>query len=210
MGPSIGCWLTTPLAYDRPVDFEWDHAKNLSNQRQHGLSFAEVQGLFQGEVDVLEIFDAEHSDSEDRFIAIGAIDRGLGSRRLHRAGGGCGPNHRCPVRHQERADAVPLPDGSIPMSDIPELTEEQLLRSIPRRLRNRLMNGRFEAGDDIAALRSFVGLTQEQFARAVGISVHTLRNWEQGRRKPEGPAIALLRIAARHPRIIRESLDSAS
>ncbi len=96
------------------------------------------------------------------------------------------------------------------MSDIPELTEEQLSRSIPRRLRNRLMKGRFEAGEDIAALRSFVGLTQEQFARAVGISVHTLRNWEQGRRKPEGPAIALLRIAARHPRIIRESLDSAA
>jgi DNA-binding transcriptional regulator YiaG len=96
------------------------------------------------------------------------------------------------------------------MSDIPELTEEQLSRSIPRRLRNRLMKGRFEAGEDIAALRSFVGLTQEQFARAVGISVHTLRNWEQGRRKPEGPAIALLRIAARHPRIIRESLESAA
>ena len=96
------------------------------------------------------------------------------------------------------------------MSDIPELTEEQLSRAIPRRQRNRLMQGRFESGDDIAALRSFVGMTQEEFARAVGISVHTLRNWEQGRRRPEGPAIALLRIAARHPRIIRENLKSAA
>jgi putative transcriptional regulator len=86
------------------------------------------------------------------------------------------------------------------MTDIPELTDEQLERAIPARLRRRLMNGRFESGEDIAALRRFVGLTQEAFARAVGISVHTLRNWEQGRRKPEGPAIALLRIAARHPR----------
>ncbi len=77
MGPPISCWLTTPLAYDWPVEFEWDHAKDLSNQRKHGLSFAEVQGIFQGEVDVLEIFDAERSDSEDRFIAIGPIDRGL-------------------------------------------------------------------------------------------------------------------------------------
>ena len=42
------------------------------------------------------------------------------------------------------------------------------------------------------------------------VSVHTLRNWEQGRRQPEGPAIALLRIAARHPRIIRENLKSAA
>jgi DNA-binding transcriptional regulator YiaG len=96
------------------------------------------------------------------------------------------------------------------MTDIPELTEEQLQRAIPARLRKRLMEGRFESGEDIAALRRFVGLTQDEFARAVGISVHTLRNWEQGRRKPEGPAIALLRIAARHPRIIRENLRSAA
>jgi DNA-binding transcriptional regulator YiaG len=96
------------------------------------------------------------------------------------------------------------------MTDIPELTEEQLQRAIPARLRKRLMDGRFESGEDIAALRRFVGLTQEEFARAVGISVHTLRNWEQGRRRPEGPAIALLRIAARHPRIIRENLRSAA
>jgi putative transcriptional regulator len=72
------------------------------------------------------------------------------------------------------------------------------------------MSGRFETGDDVAALRRFVGLTQIQFARAMGISVHTLRNWEQGRRQPEGPAVALLRIAARHPRIIRENLKSAA
>jgi len=96
------------------------------------------------------------------------------------------------------------------MTDIPELTEEQLGRAIPARLRRRLMQGRFESGEDVAALRAFVGLTQTEFARAVGISVHTLRNWEQGRRQPEGPAIALLRIAARHPRIIRENRGSAA
>ncbi|HEX6903826.1 MAG TPA: helix-turn-helix domain-containing protein [Thermoanaerobaculia bacterium] len=92
------------------------------------------------------------------------------------------------------------------MTDIPELTEEQLSRAIPASVRKRLILGKFESGEDIAALRRFVGLTQEQFALAMSISVHTLRNWEQGRRRPEGPAIALLRIAARHPRIIRENL----
>ena len=96
------------------------------------------------------------------------------------------------------------------MTDIPELTDEQLRRAIPARQRGRLIEGRFESGQDIVALRRFVGLTQEQFARAIEISVHTLRNWEQGRRRPEGPAIALLRIAARHPRIIRENLASAA
>jgi DNA-binding transcriptional regulator YiaG len=94
------------------------------------------------------------------------------------------------------------------MTEIPELTAEQFARAIPARVRKRLMLGQIESGADIAALRRFVGLTQVQFALAMGISVHTLRNWEQGRRRPEGPAIALLRIAARHPRIIRENVES--
>jgi putative transcriptional regulator len=96
------------------------------------------------------------------------------------------------------------------MTEIPELTEEQFARAIPARVRKRLMLGQLDSGEDVAALRRFVGLTQEQFALAMGISVHTLRNWEQGRRHPEGPAIALLRIAARHPRILRENLESGT
>lgn len=96
------------------------------------------------------------------------------------------------------------------MTDLPELTDRAFAKAIPARVRRRLVAGLFETGDDVVALRRFVGLSQAQFARAVGISVHTLRNWEQGRRHPEGPAIALLRIAARHPRIIRENLSSAA
>src|SRR5690606_27059206 len=93
--------------------------------------------------------------------------------------------------------------------DMPELTDDDFASAIPARLRRRLIKGEFRSGDDIAALRRFVRLTQEQFAQTIGISVHTLRNWEQGRRTPEGPAIALLRIAAKHPRIIRECLVAA-
>jgi len=96
------------------------------------------------------------------------------------------------------------------MTDIPELTDAQMARALPARVRKRLMAGLIESGEDVAALRRFVGLSQSQFARAMAISVHTLRNWEQGRRRPEGPAIGLLRIAARHPRIIRENLKSAA
>ncbi len=94
--------------------------------------------------------------------------------------------------------------------EIPELTDEQMRQAIPARTRKRLMKGLFESGDDVVSLRNFVGLTQIEFAEALGISVHTLRNWEQDRRRPDGPAIALLRIAARHPRIIRENLESAA
>ena len=88
-----------------------------------------------------------------------------------------------------------------------ELTDEDFTSAMPARLRRRLMKGQFETGQDIAALRRFVRLTQVRFAEAMGISVHTLRNWEQNRRRPEGPALALLRIAARHPKILRENLE---
>ena len=74
------------------------------------------------------------------------------------------------------------------MTDIPELTTKELQRAIPARVRKRLMLGQIESGGDISALRRFIGLTQAQFAQAMAISVHTLRNWEQGRRHPDGPA----------------------
>ncbi len=96
------------------------------------------------------------------------------------------------------------------MTKIPELTEADFARAIPARVRKRLVMGQIESGGDVVALRRCVGLSQSQFAQAMGISVHTLRNWEQGRRKPDGPAMGLLRIAARHPRIIRENVKSAA
>jgi putative transcriptional regulator len=96
------------------------------------------------------------------------------------------------------------------MSDIPEISDNQFRSAIPAKLRARLVRGSVASGEDIAALRHFVGLSQAEFARAMEISVHTLRNWEQDRRKPDGPALALLKIAARHPRIIRENLESAA
>ena len=95
------------------------------------------------------------------------------------------------------------------MSDQEELTRAELDRALTRAQRKRIMAGRLEPGD-VAALRRFICLTQEQFAMALGISVHTLRNWEQDRVKPDGPGLALLRIAARHPRIVRENIDSAA
>jgi len=55
----------------------WDEAKNLTNQRKHKVSFEEASALFRSGDDYLEIFDTEHSVTEDRFIAIGPIRRGL-------------------------------------------------------------------------------------------------------------------------------------
>lgn len=96
------------------------------------------------------------------------------------------------------------------MSDAPELDDRDCDRALTRSQRRRLARGQIDSGDDVKALRRFVGLSQARFAEALGISVHTLRNGEQGRRKPEGPALALLRIASRHPKILRENLESAA
>ena len=57
--------------------FEWDEAKNLSKLKKHGLSFDEAKALFESERDHLETYDAAHSDTEDRLIAIGEIRKGV-------------------------------------------------------------------------------------------------------------------------------------
>jgi len=59
------------------IRFEWNDDKDRSNQKKHGLAFAEALQLFQGSRKYLEVFDTAHSDAEDRFIAIGEIDLGI-------------------------------------------------------------------------------------------------------------------------------------
>ena len=51
-------------------------------------------------------------------------------------------------------------------------------------------------------IRAKLSLTQEKFAELMNISVHTLRNWEQGRRSPEGPAKVLLNIVNNYPEML--------
>ena len=61
---------------------------------------------------------------------------------------------------------------------------------------------RFEVGPSgIRAIRERTSLSQSEFASLIGVSVKTLQNWEQDRRRPTGPAAALLRIIAYEPRL---------
>ncbi len=59
---------------------------------------------------------------------------------------------------------------------------------------------------DVAAVRRMTGLTQGVFASRIGVKLATLRNWEQKRRDPEGPALVLLAMLARDPKIVERTL----
>ena len=86
----------------------------------------------------------------------------------------------------------PLPDGSV-------------RRTVT------LSNGDIESTEvlsgtkwQLLAARMQSGLSQSEFARATGISVRTLQEWEQGRKSPSGAAQSLLKLLSRHPRLIAE------
>jgi DNA-binding transcriptional regulator YiaG len=92
--------------------------------------------------------------------------------------------------------------------DADAVTGEPVFR-IREAVRRRILGGAYQDGDIAAFRNAFRGVSQSRFAEALGISVDTLQNWEQGRRQPDGPAKALLRLLARHPRLLAHDLMPA-
>lgn len=93
-----------------------------------------------------------------------------------------------------KTEFIPQPDGS-------------LRRLITRR------DGTVEKDEVVpaealaaVAARSSTGLSQAEFAKLLGVSKRTLQEWEQGRKQPTGAAKSLLKIALKHPNILREML----
>lgn len=74
-------------------------------------------------------------------------------------------------------------------------------RSIVAAARNaaRLAEGRLEDASYARTIRGRTGLTQAAFAASIGVPVETVRNWEQGKRSPRGPARALLKVIEQAP-----------
>lgn len=61
---------------------------------------------------------------------------------------------------------------------------------------------------DVKRLRERLNLTQNEFSGMIGVSIKTLQNWEQGRREPEGPAKALLRVVEKNPQAVLSALHA--
>lgn len=62
---------------------------------------------------------------------------------------------------------------------------------------------------DVAGIRKQLSLSQESFAAFLGVSIGTVRGWEQGRREPQGPARVLLLVASRQPVAFKKALTTA-
>ena len=60
---------------------------------------------------------------------------------------------------------------------------------------------------DVKNIRANIGMSQSEFANAFGISVNTLRHWEHGDRCPKGPALVLLNVVAKEPKVVLKVLS---
>ena len=96
----------------------------------------------------------------------------------------------------------------------------KVARSIHRGLTQALAYAKHEAREadyrlhvpteiDVRAIREKLGLTQTQFAARFAFSINTLRHWEQGKRRPEGPTRAYLQVIARTPKTVERALRAA-
>jgi putative transcriptional regulator len=82
--------------------------------------------------------------------------------------------------------------------------QADLLASVKQMRRGRVARATKVKLPAAAEARASVGLSQEQFAQLLGVSPRTLQDWEQGRREPTGAARTLLKVAVKHPKVLRE------
>ena len=88
------------------------------------------------------------------------------------------------------------------MTDELERFKRDLLKSVKQMRRGEATRVTRVKVPEAAEARSRTGLSQEQFARLLGVSARTLQDWEQGRREPTGAAKTLLRVAYEHPEVL--------
>lgn len=99
--------------------------------------------------------------------------------------------------------------ASTKQAERPSASEElglKLLQSVREMKARNFVRATQVAANEVVLARHGTGMSQAEFAAALSISKRTLQEWEQGRRSPSGAAQALIRIASKHPNVVREAL----
>jgi putative transcriptional regulator len=84
-----------------------------------------------------------------------------------------------------------------------EKFQKDLLESVKQMRRGQAARVTKVKLTEAAEARASIGMSQQEFAELLGVSARTLQDWEQGRREPTGAARMLLKVAAKHPRVLR-------
>ncbi|TVR85613.1 MAG: helix-turn-helix domain-containing protein [Spirochaetaceae bacterium] len=103
----------------------------------------------------------------------------------------------------DQDDSSTYPEGRVDVRRIESTTDSEIQNQIDQDNEEAMA----EMGEYIRTIRARVGMTQREFSHRIGISVDTLRNWEQGRRYPTGTARALLRIIDKAPEVAVTALQ---
>jgi len=88
------------------------------------------------------------------------------------------------------------------VSDI-EKFQKDLLESVKQMRRGQAARVTKVKLPAAAEARASIGMSQQEFAQLLGVSARTLQDWEQGRREPTGAARMLLKVAVKHPKVLR-------
>ena len=81
--------------------------------------------------------------------------------------------------------------------------QSDLLESVKQMRRGKAARVTHVRLPEAAEARASIGMSQQEFARLLGVSARTLQDWEQARREPTGAAKTLLKVAAKHPKVLR-------
>lgn len=104
----------------------------------------------------------------------------------------------------------PAPEGQTDWERVRAMTDEEIraaaLSDPDAQPMTAEQLARMRRPADVKALRARLGMTQEQFARTYRLPLGTVRDWEQGRTRPDAPALALLAVIEREPEAARRAL----
>ncbi len=202
------------------MHFEWDDDKASANERKHGVRFADAARVFADDWRITK-GDDRHGYDEHRWVTIGMVgaatllvvfaERGDSIRIISARKRGA---MKEPSTTRITVDLDAPVDGGTDWERLAQLTDEEVTAAAesdpdcppltPEQL------ARMRRAPSARRARQSCGMTQKEFARTFGLSIGTVRDWEQHRFVPDRAARALLCIIERYPEQAKAAMRPAS